>query len=246
MKLLNKVALVTGGRGGIGRAVALGLAKEGADIVIIDIRMDAVAEELQKEIEGIGRKVLKVKADVSRSEEVAAMVKTALAAFGKIDILVNCAGIMPRLLVKDMSEEIWDRTIDVNLKGIFLCCKAVIEPMMAQQGGKIVNVTSGRGVAGQFKAASYSASKGGVIGFTKSLALEVASYGINVNALAPGATDTDMWRDGKSDEEIEEKLKVSPLSQGIGKPEDVVGTVLYLVSDASTYVTGQVIFMKTP
>jgi NAD(P)-dependent dehydrogenase (short-subunit alcohol dehydrogenase family) len=148
--------------------------------------------------------------------------------------------------VKDMSEEVWDRTIDVNLKGIFLCCKAVIEPMMAQRGGKIINITSGRGVAGQFKAASYSASKGGVIGFTKSLALEVASFGINVNALAPGATDTDMWRDGKSNEEIEELLKVPPLLQGIGKPEDVIGTVIYLISDASKNVTGQVIFMKTP
>lgn len=246
MKLLDKVALVTGASGGIGRAVALGLATEGAHIAINDIRMEAAAEELKKEIKKIGRRALKFKADVAKSEEVDEMVRTAIATFGKIDILVNCAGISTRTLVVDMSEEIWDRIIGTNMKGVFLCCKAVIKPMMEQKGGKIVNITSGRGVAGQIKGAHYSASKAGIIGFTKSLALEVAPYGINVNAIAPGATDTDMWREGKSKEEIEEKLKIPPLLQGIGKPEDIIGTVIFLVTEASKYITGQVIFMKTP
>ena len=245
MELLDQVALITGAGSGIGRAVALGLAREGAHIGIIDID-EAGSEALKREIEETGRKALAFKTDVSNSQQVQETVKAALNAFGRTDILVNCAGIISRTLVEDMSEEIWDRTLDVNLKGTFLFCKEVLGPMREQKTGRIVNFASGRGIAGQMRGADYSASKGGVIAFTKSLALEVAEYGINVNAVAPGQTDTAMWRKGKSKEEIEEKLKIPRLSGGIGKPEHVVGPVLFLVTDASKYITGQVIFMKTP
>jgi len=244
--LKGKVALVTGSSRGLGRAMALGLAAHGADIVVNYNKSKDAAGQVKKNIEAMGRKVIQVKADVSKKDEVAAMVATALDAFGKIDILINNAGIFQRMPVSDMSEDLWDRTIDTNLKGVFLCSQAVLKAMVANKGGRIINMTSGRGVAGQLKGAHYSASKGGIIAFTKSLALEVAAQGINVNAIAPGATDTDMWRDSKTPEEIEQKLKVPRVPSGIGSPEDLVGTAVYLSTDASKFITGQVIFFKTP
>ena len=246
VELKDKVALVTGSSRGLGRAMALGLAAEGADIVVNYNKSKDAADQVKKSIEAMGRKVIQVKADVSKKDEVDAMVTTALDTFGRIDILINNAGIFKRISVADMSEEIWDETIATNLKGIFLCSHAVIQSMIANKSGRIINMTSGRGVAGQPQGAHYSASKGGIIGFTKSLALEVAPYGINVNAIAPGATNTDMWRDSKTPEEIEEKLKIPRLPKGIGSPEDLVGTAIYLSTDASKYITGQVIFFKTP
>jgi len=246
MELVDKIALVTGASRGIGRAVAYALAKEGAHVVVNYLQSEAAAETLKEEIETLGRKALTVRADVARTEDVEQMVKAALDTFGRIDILVNNAGILPRILVTDMTDETWDRTLAVNLRGVFLCSRAVIRSMMEQKSGKIVSMTSGRGVAGQARGAHYSASKGGIIAFTKSLALEVAPYGINVNAVAPGPTNTDMWRAGGTKEEIEEKLKAPPLPSGIGKPEDVVAPVLFLLTKASKNVTGQVIFMKTP
>lgn len=246
VELKDKVALVTGSSRGLGRAMALGLAAEGANIVVNYNKSKASADQVTKTIEGMGQRVIQVKADVSKKDEVNAMVSTALETFGKIDILINNAGIFQRFLVADMSEEIWDATIDTNLKGIFLCSQAVIKSMMENKGGRIINMTSGRGVAGQFEGAHYSASKGGIIGFTKSLALEVSPYGINVNAIAPGATDTDMWRDSKTPEEIDEKLKIPRIPKGIGRPEDLVGTAIYLSTEASKYITGQIIFFKTP
>ncbi|MBU2498368.1 MAG: SDR family NAD(P)-dependent oxidoreductase, partial [Proteobacteria bacterium] len=199
MELLDQVALVTGAGSGIGRAAALGLAGKGAHLGLIDMEK-AGMESLKEEIEKLGRKALTFKTDISKREETEETFKAALDTFGRIDILVNCAGIVSRTCVADMSEEIWDRTIDVNLKGVFLCCKAVLKPMMEQKRGRIVNFVSGRGVNGQKGNADYAASKGGVIAFTKSLALEVAPYGINVNGIAPGPTDTPMWRKGKEKE----------------------------------------------
>jgi len=246
LQLLNKAALVTGASRGIGRAAALVLAAEGADVAINFKEREKDAEALKKEIHLMGRRAFIIKADVSKKQEVEKMVSETLNTFGRIDVLVNSAGILPRSAVKDMPEEVWDRTIDTNLKGVFLCCQAVLKPMMEQKSGKIVNMTSGRGVAGQEKGAHYSASKGGIIGFTKSLALEMAPYGINVNAIAPGAMDTDMWRASKTEDEIKEKLKTPRMPRGVGKPEDVMGTVVFLTTDASRYITGQIIFMKTP
>jgi 3-oxoacyl-[acyl-carrier protein] reductase len=246
VRLLDKIALVTGASHGIGRAVALSLAREGAHVAISDYNgSETAAKELKKEIEAVGRKVLRFKVDVTKAKEVEEMVRTLIGTFGKIDILVNCAGIYPRTLVVDMDEETWDRTIDTNLKGVFLCCKEVVKFMMQQKEGKIVNIASYGAIVGRIRGAHYCASKAGVIGFTKSLALEVASCGINVNAIAPGATDTDLWRGGRTQEEIEEKLKITSLTERIGKPEDIVGTVLFLVTEDSKYITGQVIFMNT-
>jgi len=246
VELEGKVALVTGSSRGLGRAMALGLAAHGADIVVNYHKHEDAADQVKKNIEAMGRNVIQVKADVSKKGEVTAMVATALDTFGKIDILINNAGIFQRVGVSDMSEDIWDQTINTNLKGVFLCSQAVLKSMIANNGGRIINMTSGRGVAGQLKGAHYSASKGGIIAFTKSLALEVASDGINVNAIAPGATDTDMWRDSKTPEEIEQKLKVPRIPSGIGSPEDLVGTAVYLSTEASKFITGQVIFFKTP
>ena len=246
VELKDKVALVTGSSRGLGRAMALGLAAAGANIVVNYNKRKDAADQVKKAIEEMGRKVLQVKADVSKKDQVDTMVKAALDTFGRIDILINNAGIFQRVSVADMSEEIWDKTIATNLKGVFLCSNAVIQSMIANKSGRIINMTSGRGVAWQPQGAHYSASKGGIIGFTKSLALEVATFGINVNAIAPGATDTDMWRDSKTPEEIEEKLKVPRIPKGIGRPEDLIGTAIYLSTDASKYITGQVIFFKTP
>lgn len=246
MKLLDKIAVVTGAGRGIGRAAALGLAGEGAHVVINYNRSRVDADAVRQEIEKMGRKALPVRADVGKATEVDEMISQAMDTFGRIDILVNSAGINPRTPVMEMSEDLWDRTINTNLKGVFLCCRSVLTPMMQQKGGRIISMASGRGVTGQAHGAHYAASKGGIIGFTKSLALEVAGYGINVNAIAPGAMDTAMWRDSKSPEEIAAKLKKPRLPGGVGKPEEIAGPVVFLSSEDSRYITGQVIFMKTP
>jgi len=244
--LKGKVALITGSSRGLGRAMALGLAAAGADIVVNYNEHKDAAEQVTKAIEAMGRKVIQVKADVSKKNEVDKMVATVLDTFGKIDILINNAGIFQRIAVADMNEEIWDRTIETNLKGVFLCSRAVIKSMQENKGGRIICMASGRGVTGQLEGAHYAASKGGIIAFVKSLAKEVAPDGINVNAIAPGATDTDMWRDSKTAEEIEAKLKVPRIPNGIGSPEDLIGTAIYLATEASKFITGQVIFFKTP
>jgi len=244
--LSGKVALVTGSSRGFGRAFALGLAGAGATVVVNYKESQTAAAKVVAEIEAIGGKALMVQADVSVKQEVDRMVATSLDTFGRIDILVNNAGILPKASVVEMSEELWDRTLNTNLKGVFLCSQAVIPSMMKRKAGKIISMTSGRGVAGQAQGAHYAASKGGIIAFTKSLALELGPYEINVNAIAPGATDTDMWRDSKTKEEIEKKLKVPRFPNGIGLPQDIVGTVIFLATDASKYMTGQVVFVKTP
>ncbi len=185
MELLGKNALVTGASRGIGRAIATGLAREGANVVINYYNSEAAVEEVKKDIEKSGRTAIIVKADVSKKEDVEKMTQVSLDAFNRVDILVNCSGIYHRSFVADTSEEVWDRTIAINLKGTFLCCRSMIRSMIKQKSGKIVNITSGRGIAGAMGGAAYSASKAGIIGFTKSLALEVAPYKINVNAVAP-------------------------------------------------------------
>lgn len=247
MQLKDKVAIVTGAGRGIGKVIALGLAKEGAHIVVNYHQSEAGAEEIKKEIEDLGVRALKIKADVSDRRAVEAMVGGALQAFGRIDILINNAAAKRRVLVADTSEDVWDWIMDTNLKGTFLCSQAVIKTMIAQQSGKIVNITSGRGFAGQAGGAAYSASKAGIIGFTKSLALELAPYEINVNAIAPGRMNTDQWREGRSPEEVAALIAIPRLDvKGVGSADDIMGAVLYLVTEASRYVTGQVLTMKNP
>ena len=238
MKLTGKVALVTGAAQGIGRAIGLLLARNGADIVVSDINLEK-AEETAKEIRGIGPKAMAVKVDVSNLSDVERMVEGILEKLAKIDILVNNAGITRDKLILRMTEEDWDAVLGVNLKGTFNCTKAVIRHMTKQRSGKIVNIASVVGEMGNAGQANYSASKAGVIGLTKTIAREYAQRGINVNAIAPGYIETPMTEalPGKAKEELK---KLIPMER-LGKPEDVAEAVLFLVSEESNYITGQVL-----
>ena len=238
MELESKVALVTGSAQGIGKAAALLLAKKGANMVVADMNSEK-AREVAKEIEKIGRKCLVSTIDVADSKEVELMIKETTDTFGRIDILVNNAGIVRDSLLLRMKEESWDQVLNVNLKGTFNCTKAAVKFMAKKKSGKIVNIASIAGEMGNVGQANYSASKAGVIGFTKTVAREFASRGINVNAVAPGFIDTAMTR--ALPENITENLKNQIPAKRLGTPEDIAETVFFLVSEASSYITGQVI-----
>ncbi|NWF92062.1 MAG: 3-oxoacyl-[acyl-carrier-protein] reductase [Syntrophaceae bacterium] len=238
MKLEAKVAWVTGAAQGIGRTVALLLAQNGADIAVSDINLEK-AEETAKEIEAMGRRAMAIKTDVADARDVERTVETILRRFGQIDILVNNAGIARDRLILRMTEEDWDAVIDVNLKGTFNCTKAVIRYMSKQRSGKIVNIASVVGEMGNIGQANYAASKAGVIGLTKTVAREFAQRGINVNAIAPGYIETAMT--DALPEKVKEELKRMIPMERLGKPEDVAQAVLFLVSEASSYITGQVL-----
>lgn len=242
MQLEGKAAIITGSGRGIGKAMALGLAKEGAWVAVVDISNES-AEEVAREIRQTGRETLAIQVDVTNQAMVEKMVRTVLGRWGKVDILVNNAGIFHREEVFTMLEETWDLTIDVHLKGTFLCSKHVIGNMMERRYGKIVNMTSGINLRGQRGGAHYAAAKAGIIGFTKSLALEMAPFNVNVNALGPGLTDTAMSRSAQTEKEIEETVRHLP-NQTIGQPEDTVPPLLFLVTDASRHITGQVTYMR--
>ena len=238
MELEGKIALVTGAAQGIGRAIALLLAQKGADIVISDINLEK-AEEMAKEIEALGRKAMAIKVDVANTNDVERMVEAILERFGQIDILVNNAGIARDKLILRMTEEDWDSVLNVNLKGTFNCTKAVIKHMSKQRKGKIVNIASVVGEMGNVGQANYSASKAGVIGFTKTIAREFAQRGINVNAIAPGYIETPMTE--ALPEKVKEELRRMIPMERLGRPEDVAQAVLFLVSEATSYITGQVL-----
>lgn len=239
MSLVGKTAIVTGGSRGIGRAIALKLAKLGANIVVNYTSSPDKAEEVVQMAKDMGRDGMAIKADVSNGEEVQELIKLVEEKFPSIDILVNNAGITKDTLFMRMKEEDWDRVMDVNLKGTFNCTKAVTKKMMKQKSGSIVNMASVVGITGNAGQANYAASKAGIIGFTKSVAKELASRGINVNAVAPGFIQTDMT-DVLSDKIIEELIKQIPKKE-LGKPEDVANLVAFLCSDQAKYITGQVI-----
>ncbi len=242
MDLTNKIALVTGGSQGIGKAVCLKLAQLGANIAInyIDFGNNkAIAEETQKEIEALGVKAMIVSADVSSFEDTENMFAEVMKEFGRIDILVNNAGITKDNLMMRMKEADFDAVINVNLKGTWNCMKHVTRIMMKQKYGKIISMASVVGVMGNAGQVNYSASKAGVIGMTMSLARELASRGINVNAVAPGFIQTDMTA-VLSDEVKADLAKNIPLGT-LGTVEDVANTVAFLASDESKYITGQVI-----
>jgi 3-oxoacyl-[acyl-carrier protein] reductase len=238
MSLQGKVAIVTGASRGIGRAIALGLAKEGADVVVTATTFES-ADKVAGEIEQLGRKALAFALNVTEIRECEALVKTALEKFSKIDILVNNAGITSDNLLVRMKEEEWDKVLDVNLKGVFNCIRASTKTLMKQRAGKIVNITSVVGIIGNAGQANYCASKAGVIGLTKSAAKELASRNIQVNAVAPGYIETDMTKDLQGD--VRQTLvNAIPLGR-IGAPEDVAALVSFLASKNADYITGQII-----
>jgi len=235
--LSNKVALVTGSGRGIGKAIALKLAENGATVVINDIgpSAQAVAEEIQ----AMGKKSLAVAADVSSAEDVAQMAEKAVATFGSIDILVNNAGINRDQLLIRMSDEDWEKVLAVNLKSVFLCTRAVMKQMLKQRRGRIISIPSIVGLVGNPGQANYAAAKAGIVGFTKSIAREVASRGITVNAIAPGFIDTEMTQKLSPDQRQELMARI-PLGR-LGSPEDVASAVSFLASEEAGYITGQVL-----
>lgn len=237
--LTGKVALVTGASRGIGRAIAIHMAKNGADVVVNYAGNEAKANEVVDEIKALGREAFAIKADVSKQEEVNEMIKEVVTRFNRLDILVNNAGITKDNLLMRMKESEWDDVININLKGVFNCTKAVTRQMMKQRSGRIINIASIVGVAGNAGQANYVAAKAGVIGLTKTTAKELASRNITVNAVAPGFITTDMT--DKLDENVrEEMLKQIPLSR-FGEPEDIANVVTFLASDQCSYMTGQTI-----
>lgn len=236
INLENKVSLVTGGSRGIGKAIALKLAELGSDIVIVDINE---SEEIKSEIEALGRKAMVLKADVSKMDETNEVVVEVLKEFKNVDILVNNAGITRDNLLMKMSEEEWDSVLDINLKGSFNMSKSLIRSMIKNKNCSIINMSSVVGVAGNAGQCNYAASKAGLIGFTKSLAKEVAKKNIRVNAVAPGFIESDMT-DKLSEKVIDGYLKNIPLGK-LGSIEDIANSVVFLASDMSKYITGQVL-----
>ncbi|MCC0179584.1 3-oxoacyl-[acyl-carrier-protein] reductase [Waterburya agarophytonicola K14] len=234
--LKDKVAVVTGASRGIGKAAAIELAKYGAKVVVNYTRSREAAESVVGDITSAGGEAIALQADVSVGEQVDNLIKTTLDKFGRIDILVNNAGITKDTLLLRMKPEQWQAVIDLNLTGVFLCTKAVSKPMLKQRSGRIINIASVAGQMGNPGQANYSAAKAGVIGFTKTVAKELANRGVTVNAVAPGFIATDMTEDLKSDKIID----FIPLGR-YGKPEEVAGTIRFLAADpAAAYITGQV------
>ncbi len=241
--LKGKVAIITGARRGMGKADALAFAKNGAKVVVVDISQEECKQVLD-EIEKNGGEGLALKCDVTNEKEIEEMVKKTVEKFGKVDILINNAGICQFKPFLELTEEEWNKTLDINLKGYFLCAKAAAKEMVKQKSGAIVNIASivmgqiGKGMAGL---AHYSASKGGIAALTKTLALELAPYNIRVNAIAPGAIDTPMAASAKADPKmLEATLAMIPMHR-MGKPEEIANTVLFLTSDASSYITGSIV-----
>lgn len=239
MKLKDRVAIITGGARGIGKAIALTFAKEGATVALVDVDQEKL-KILKNEVEKSKGEVITIPCNITKSPEVNAMVNQVYASFRRIDILVNNAGIIRRGTIETVTEEDWDRVIEVNLKGTFLCSKAVVEVMKKQGYGKIVNVSSIAGKMGDITSApGYGPSKAGIDALTKTLARQLAPYGINVNAVSPHAIETEMsaqW----SAERRKEIIASIPLGR-LGKPEDVAKAVLFLASDEASFITGEIL-----
>ncbi|WDU80535.1 3-oxoacyl-[acyl-carrier-protein] reductase [Lysinibacillus sp. G01H] len=236
-KLEGKVAVVTGASRGIGRAIALKLSDEGAKVVVNYSGSQAKAEEVVAMIQENGGEAIAVQASISQTEEVTALMDAAVKTYGSLDILVNNAGITRDNLIMRMKEDEWDDVLNTNLKGVFLCTKAVTRQMMKQRAGRIINISSIVGVAGNAGQANYVAAKAGVIGLTKTTAKELASRNILVNAIAPGFIETEMT------EQLPEDIKQGMLTQiplaKLGQPEDIAKAVAFLASDDANYMTGQ-------
>jgi len=240
LNIKNKVSIVTGGSSGIGRVTALALAKEGSKVVVADVNLKQ-ASKVTEEIKALGQEATAMQVDVSNKAEVQDMVSQVIKKYITVNILVNCAGILRFSSIEELSEKDWNDILDVNLTGTFLCSQAVIKPMKKQKSGKIVNISScAAKVGGVRAAASYSVSKAGVSNLTICLARELASSKINVNAIAPSMIDTPMTNQpGYGKEAQANFVKTIPL--GLGKPEDIADAILFLVSNRSRYITGEIL-----
>jgi len=240
MKLKGKVAVVTGGGQGIGEAICLGFSHEGADVLVADINVET-AEKVTKEIQTLGRKSLSFKLDVSDRKQVNEMIAAALDYFGKIDILVNVAGIAKKCPFEEVSEEDWDRVMAVNLKGTFLCSQAAGKEMIKQGGGCIINTASVAGHTPEVYMGAYSPSKAGVILLTQAVAVEWAKYNIRVNAISPGPITTPLTDYVYHNEDLKRtRAKGVPMNR-FGNPDEIAGTAVFLASEEAGYITGQAI-----
>ncbi len=237
MNLPNKVAIVTGSGQGIGRAIAVKLAEVGDTIVVNDL--GETAQGVAEEIRGINRQGLAILGDVSSTADVTRLVDQTISAYGKVDILVNNAGITRDQLLLRMSDEEWDKVLNVNLKSVFLCTRAVLRHMIRQRWGRIISIASIVGIVGNAGQANYASAKAGIIGFTRSIAKEVASRGITVNAIAPGFIDSAMTQK-LSEKQRQELTSRIPLGY-LGTPRDVADAVAFLASEEARYITGQVL-----
>jgi 3-oxoacyl-[acyl-carrier protein] reductase len=241
MKLEGKVALVTGSSRGVGKAVALGFAASGADVVINYTSNQDAADNVVSEIQSMGRSAVAVKADVAVKSDVERLVNSAAEKFGKLDILVNNAGFTrPAMMVK-MSEDQWDQVVDVHLKGAFMCSQAAGKLMKEQNSGKIINVTSVAGIVGTVGQINYSAAKGGVISMTKSIAREMARYNVCANVISLGIVATDMTEKIRTDEKLKEIYMNRILLKRFAEPDDISPAFVFFASDDSNYITGQLV-----
>ncbi len=238
MAVQTRTAIVTGAGSGIGRAAALQLAREGADVACADLN-PATAAASAEAIAALGRRSLAIPVDVRNRAQAQAMAKRVLDAWGRIDVLLACAGIFPRTAVIDLSEEEWDSVVDTHVKGTFLCCQAVLPTMMAQRSGRIVNTVSGLATAGQPCSAAYAAGKGAIIGFTRVLANEAMPYGITVNAFGPGATNTPMVRDNHTPDEIVELHRRAPFGK-LPEAEQSAELALWFTRPETAHLTGRI------
>ena len=241
MLLEGKTAIVTGGFQGIGAAISLAFAREGADVCLLDRQEASAAKQIEAQIHAVGRQGLAVQGDVSCFADAQRIVKAALDVFGKIDILVNNAGINSDGVCWKMTEEQWDRVIQVNLKGCFNFTRQVAPLFKEQKSGKIINVTSVNGMRGKFGQSNYCASKAGIIGFTKTVAKELGPFGVNVNAVAPGLIETSMLSESSARDKIIDLAMGEMALKRIGTPDDVANVAIFLASEMSRHVTGEVV-----
>jgi 3-oxoacyl-[acyl-carrier protein] reductase len=241
MKLDQKAAVVTGGSRGVGRAIALAYAREGADVIVNYVSNDQAAKEVVAEIESIGRRAAAVKADVANQADADNLIQACVDQFGHVDILVNNAGFTRPSLLRKMTEEQWDQVLNVHLKGAFLCTQAAANRMADQKSGKIVNVTSVAGLVGTVGQINYSAAKGGLLSFTKSAARELARYNICVNVISLGIVATDMTEKIRTDVKLRDIYMGRILLNRFAEPEDISPAFVFLGSDDANYITGQLL-----
>jgi len=237
MRLQGKVAVVTGGAQGLGRAITLGMAREGAKVVVADLQAGK-AESVAEEARALGAEALALEVNVASEPSVKRLADETFKRFGRVDILVNDAGVYLKSPVVSKTEEEWDRTLEINLGGNFLCARAFVPAMRRQKSGRIISIASSIAHTGAKEFADYAASKAAIIGFVKALARELGPDGITVNAICPGSANTEMPRRHRSEEEVMARLRATPLGRVL-EPEDIAGPVLFLASDAAAYITGQ-------